>query len=110
MCLFCSIINHDIPTTPVYEDEKYLVINDIHPKARVHMLLIPKRHIESIADLEDTDSNLVAGLVRLARDLGNRMSIPRYRLEFNVGKMIEGYTGENEGQEVMHVHLHFLAN
>lgn len=102
MCLFCSIINHEIPTTPVYEDEEYLVINDIHPKARVHMLLIPKRHIESIADLEDTDSDLIAGLFLLARNLGKQMNIFGYRLQFNVGK--------DGGQEVMHIHLHFLAN
>lgn len=55
MCLFCSIIAREIPVTPVYEDEHYIVLNDIHPKARVHMLLIPKRHIATISDMADSD-------------------------------------------------------
>lgn len=102
MCIFCSIIAREIPATPVYEDEKYIVLHDIHPKSRIHMLFIPKRHIESIAHLEDSDSETISGLFFLARDLGKKMQIPGYKLQFHVGK--EG------GQEVMHLHLHFLAD
>ena len=55
MCLFCSIIARDIPSKTVYEDENYIVLNDLHPKSRIHMLLIPKKHIATIADMADVD-------------------------------------------------------
>lgn len=84
MCLFCSIIARDIPVTPVYEDENYIVLNDIHPKARIHMLLVPKQHIETISDMEDSDQMMVGGLFLLARDLSRQMGIPGYKLQFNV--------------------------
>ncbi|NDK19809.1 HIT domain-containing protein [Candidatus Gracilibacteria bacterium] len=102
MCIFCSIASHKIPSTLVYEDEKYIVLNDIHPKSRIHMLLIPKKHIESISHMSNEDQETIGGLFLIARNLGHEMQIPGYRLQFNVGK--EG------GQEVMHVHLHFLAD
>lgn len=101
-CIFCKIINKDIPVTVVFEDENYIVINDIHPKAKVHMLLIPKKHIETINDLEDNGSALVWWLLLLARDLSAKLNIPGYKLQFNVWKAW--------WQEVMHIHLHFLAN
>lgn len=59
MCLFCSISSHEIPSTPVYEDENYIVLHDIHPKARVHMLLVPKRHIATISDMADEDGEVI---------------------------------------------------
>ncbi len=102
MCIFCSIIAHEIPSIPVYEDENYIVINDLYPKARVHMLLIPKKHIPTISDMNDTDKDTVGGLFLIARDLAHKMQISGYKLQFNVGK--------DGGQEVMHIHLHFLAN
>lgn len=102
MCLFCAIIAGEIPSAPVYENENYIVLNDIHPKARIHMLLIPKRHIPAISDMDDSDQDTIGGLFLLARDLARRMDIPGYKLQFNVGK--EG------GQEIMHIHLHLLAN
>ncbi|MDD2565316.1 MAG: histidine triad nucleotide-binding protein [Candidatus Gracilibacteria bacterium] len=101
-CIFCKIINKEIPVETVFEDDNYIVINDIHPKAKVHMLLIPKKHIETINDLENNDRNLVGGLLLLARDLSKKLNIQGYKLQFNVG--------EAGGQEVMHIHLHFLAN
>lgn len=102
MCLFCSISSHEIPSTPIYEDENYIVLHDIHPKARVHMLLVPKRHIATISDMADEDGEMIGGLFLLARDLSHKMNISGYKLQFNVGR--EG------GQEIMHVHLHFLAD
>lgn len=84
MCIFCSIIARDIPVTPVYEDENYIVLNDIHPKARIHMLLAPKKHIETISDMENSDQIMVGGLFLLARDLSRQMGIPGYKLQFNV--------------------------
>lgn len=102
MCLFCSIISHEIPSNPLYEDENYIVINDLYPKARIHMLLLPKKHIAAISDMADVDREIIGWLFLLARDLWHKMNIPGYKLQFNVGK--EG------GQEIMHIHLHFLAD
>lgn len=101
-CIFCKIINKEIPVETVFEDDNYIVINDIHPKAKVHMLLIPKKHIETINDLENNDRNLVWWLLLLARDLSKKLNIQGYKLQFNVW--------EAWWQEVMHIHLHFLAN
>ncbi len=86
MCLFCSFASHEIPVTPVYEDDNYLVLNDIHPKARIHMLLIPKRHIATISDMEDSDQDSIGGLFLLARNLAHEQGISGYKLQFNVGK------------------------
>lgn len=102
MCLFCSFVSRAIPVSPVYEDDDYIVLDDIHPKSRIHMLLIPKRHIATISDMEDIDQNLIGGLFVIARNLAREMSIPGYKLQFNVWK--------DGGQEIMHVHLHMLAD
>lgn len=101
-CLFCKIINKEIPATPVYEDENYLVINDLRPKAKTHMLIIPKRHISTITDMEDSDSDIVGGMFLVARNLAKERNITGYKLQFNVWK--------GGWQEIMHIHLHFLAN
>lgn len=84
MCLFCSFASHEIPVPFVHEDDNYIVLNDIHPKARIHMLLIPKLHIATISDMEDAHQELVGGLFVLARDLARKMDIPGYKLQFNV--------------------------
>jgi len=102
MCIFCSIISREIPSIPVYEDEKYIVINDIKPQARIDILLIPKKHIEAIFALEDSDRDLMGGLLLLARDIGKKMNFPGYRLQFNVGEAC--------GQEVPHIHVHLLVD
>lgn len=102
MCIFCKIINKEFSSSPIFENDDYIVLNDINPKARIHMLLIPKKHIETINHLSDNDSNLVWGLFLLARDLAKEKWIEGYKLQFNVWK--------DWWQEVMHIHLHFLAN
>lgn len=102
MCIFCKIINKEIPSSPVYEDDNYIVLNDINPKAKIHMLLIPKKHIETINDLADEDNILIWNLFLLARDIAKEKGIDGYKLQFNVWKQW--------WQEVMHIHLHFLAN
>lgn len=101
-CLFCKIINKEIPVAPVYENNDFIVINDIHPKAKTHLLFIPKRHIETINDLEDKDKNLIWELFLLVKKIAKEKNISDYRLSFNVGKWA--------WQEIMHIHLHFLAN
>ncbi len=101
-CIFCKIINKEIPSAPVFEDDSFIVLNDLHPKANIHMLIIPKKHIPTISDLNDSDKDIIGQMFLLARDLAKKDNITWYKLQFNVWK--EGW------QEVMHIHLHFLAN
>lgn len=102
MCIFCKIINKEIPSDPIFEDENYLVINDLYPKSRIHMLIIPKKHIDTINDLEESDKDMIWWLFLLAKNISIKENIVGYKLHFNVGK--------EWWQEIMHIHLHFLAN
>jgi histidine triad (HIT) family protein len=58
-CLFCKLINREFPVTPLFENDDYIVLDDLHPKAPIHMLLIPKKHIETISDIDDADDKLI---------------------------------------------------
>ena len=102
-CVFCSIIEKKVPADFLYEDEDFVVIRDIHPVAPLHLLVIPRRHIVSINELEESDVELAGRLLltakRIARgQLGNDRG---YRLVIN--------TGAEGGQTVFHLHLHILA-
>ena len=98
-CLFCKIINKEIPSEIVYEDNKVLVFKDINPKAPIHLLVVPKEHISSIKDAGS--ENIVSELISRVKKITKEKRIPGYKLVFNVGK--EG------GQIVEHLHLHLLA-
>ena len=102
-CLFCKIIKREIPGSIVYEDESVLAFNDINPQAPTHVLVVPKRHIESLNELRDEDDQLIGELVRraaaIAKDRG--ISAGGFRTVFN--------TNRNAGQTVFHVHLHLLG-
>ena len=102
-CLFCKIINREVPAEIVYEDDEFLAFKDIHPKAAVHILIIPKRHIASINDLKDEDKELIGKLILIAKKVAgsNPECAPGYKLVFNVGK--------GGGQIVEHIHLHLLS-
>jgi histidine triad (HIT) family protein len=102
-CLFCKIINREIPGSIVYEDERVLAFNDINPQAPTHVLIIPKRHIASLNDLGADDDQTIGELVRraaaIAKDRG--LSAEGYRTVFN--------TSRGAGQTVFHIHLHLLG-
>ncbi len=102
-CLFCRIIRRELPATVVYEDDEVLAFQDIAPKAPVHLLIVPKRHVEGLQVLEDGDVGLVgslfACLARLARERGVARS--GYRAVVNAGA--------DGGQSVFHLHLHLLG-
>lgn len=100
-CLFCKISKNEIPSDVVYEDSDVKVFKDIHPKAPVHLLVIPKVHIQSIAHLESNHSDIIAKLMYTAKKVAEDMGLPGYKLVFNVGR--EG------GQEIDHLHLHLLG-
>lgn len=101
-CIFCKIIDKKIPSEIVYEDEKCVAFKDINPKARVHLLLCPRKHIPTIADLEEGDEKLIGHLVKIAKELAAKNNCKGYQLLFNVGR--------EAGQIVFHVHLHLMGN
>jgi histidine triad (HIT) family protein len=101
-CLFCKIARKEIPADIVYEDDDVLAFRDIRPQAPVHVLVIPKRHIASLADLTQEDKDVMGHVTlvasRLARDLGVSEG---YRVVINCGK--------DAGQTVFHIHMHLLG-
>ena len=81
----------------LYEDEGCVVFRDINPKAKTHLLLVSKRHIPSIADMEEGDEQVVGYLFKIAQKVAKDLTLPGYKLQINVGK--EG------GQEIFHLHI-----
>jgi histidine triad (HIT) family protein len=102
-CLFCRIVRRESAADVEYEDDHVLAFRDIYPKAPVHVLIVPKRHIESIMALEPGDAETVGRCLVAARKLGELKGFAErgYRVSVNCGP--EG------GQQVYHVHFHFLA-
>jgi histidine triad (HIT) family protein len=102
-CVFCRIVAKESPAEIEYEDDEVLAFKDLYPKAPVHLLVIPKRHIESIARLEPDDETLAGHCVRVARLLAERLGYGErgYRFACN--------TGPEGGQVVYHLHFHFTA-
>ncbi|MBF0255711.1 MAG: histidine triad nucleotide-binding protein [Gammaproteobacteria bacterium] len=102
-CLFCKIVAGDIPAKRVYEDELVLGFRDINPQAPTHVLLIPKRHIATLNDLQVTDAELIGRLYLAAKQVAEDEGIAEagYRTLFNCNRA--------GGQEVYHLHLHLLG-
>ena len=102
-CLFCKIINREIPASIVYEDERVLAFNDINPQAPTHVLVVPKRHIDTLNDLTAGDDQIVGELVRRAAAIAAERGIssPGFRTVFN--------TNREAGQTVFHIHLHLVG-
>lgn len=102
-CLFCRIAAGEIPAKVVYHDEQLTAFRDINPQAPTHILIIPNRHLESIADVAEADRDLIAAMVSLANQLASDEGIAEsgYRLVNN--------KGANGGQTVPHLHVHLLG-
>lgn len=101
-CLFCKIINGEIPSEKVYEDEEILAFKDIHPKAPVHILVIPKKHIASAIEIEEQDEALIGKMFIVIKKLAKEFGLEN-------GYRIVNNCGSDGGQEVMHLHLHLLG-
>jgi histidine triad (HIT) family protein len=99
--LFTKIIAREIPAKIAYEDEQYIVIHDIQPQAPVHVLVIPKRQIETLNDLQPGDEALVGGMFLIAKQVMAQLGHKDYRTVFNCGRGAQ--------QTVFHLHLHVLA-
>ena len=102
-CIFCKIIKGEIPSTKVYEDEEILAFNDVNPAAPIHILVVPKKHIESLAHLEKEDEVLVGKIYGVINKIAEEQGFK------DEGFRVIVNCGENGGQEVMHLHFHILA-
>jgi len=101
-CIFCKIINKQQQADIVYEDEEYIAFKDINPDAPVHILVVPKKHISSVKDLNQKDVKLIGNLILTAKKIAEQENISEgYKLKFNVGK--------KGGQLVNHLHLHLMG-
>ena len=102
-CLFCRIVKREIPASIVYEDDHVLAFNDINPQAATHVLIVPKRHIASLNDLQPGDDQIVGEIVRRAAAIAKERGIAErgFRTVFN--------TNREAGQTVFHIHLHLLG-
>ncbi|MCX7122914.1 MAG: HIT domain-containing protein [Gammaproteobacteria bacterium] len=101
-CLFCKIIANEIPCKKVFENSNFLAFHDMHPKAKVHILIIPKKHIESLAHLKVEDTLLMGELTLLLQNLARELNLTN-------GFKTQIHTGEGGGQEVFHLHYHLLG-
>lgn len=102
-CLFCKIIKGEIPSEKVYEDEEILAFKDINPAAPIHILVIPKKHITSLAHIEKEDEAIIGKIYSVINTIAEKNGFKEngYRVIVNCGK--------DGGQEVMHLHFHVLA-
>ena len=100
-CLFCKIVNGDIPATFVKKTELITAFKDITPQAPTHVLIIPNKHFENIGQVSNADANLTAELFKAAAEIASELGLESYRLNIN--------TGADAGQSVFHAHLHLLA-
>jgi histidine triad (HIT) family protein len=100
-CIFCKIVKKEMPADLLFESDAVLAFKDIRPSAPVHILVVPKKHIQSIAHLESNHNEIISKLIFTAKELAEKAGLKGYKLVFNVGR--EG------GQVIDHLHLHLLG-
>jgi histidine triad (HIT) family protein len=102
-CLFCKIINREIPSDIIYEDDRVLFFNDINPQAPVHILGIPKKHIPKITDISSEDADILGYLLVKSAEMIKTLGLD------GKGVRIVNNCGEEAGQSVFHIHFHILG-
>jgi len=100
-CIFCKIVAKEIPTKLEYEDDFCVSFHDIRPRAKVHLLVIPKKHIATLNDMEDGDEKIAGRMMLIAKKVAQKNNMQSYRLALSVGK--------EAGQEVFHLHMHVMS-
>jgi len=101
-CVFCKIVKGELPAKKEYEDEEIVAFWDLHPKAPIHLLIIPKVHIENLGLMKEEDSRILGRLQWVARSLAEKMKIDdAFRLSTN--------SGSGAGQVIMHLHYHLTG-
>lgn len=102
-CIFCKIVSGEVPAKTVYRDDRLVVIEDINPAAPLHLLIIPRKHLVNVLDLQEVDDQLIGHLFRVAA------GIARERGVAEDGFRIVTNTNSAAGQSVFHIHFHLLA-
>ncbi|NLY78074.1 MAG: histidine triad nucleotide-binding protein [Tissierellia bacterium] len=102
-CIFCKIANKEIPSDIVYEDDKIIAFKDVSPQSPVHILVIPKKHIGSLNDLDEEDTSLIGDIFKIIKKLAKDMGVDEegYRVVNNCGEL--------GGQTVHHIHFHLMG-
>lgn len=102
-CIFCKIIKGEIPSEKVYEDDEIMAFKDINPVAPIHILVVPKKHIESLLEVKEEDAEIISKIYKAINKMAKDLNIEKdgFRVIVNCGK--------DAGQEVMHLHFHVLA-
>lgn len=102
-CVFCKIVSGEIPCSKIYEDDSVLCFNDINPEAPCHVIIIPKKHIKSLNELDADDADLIGHIFMVAKEVSKKLNIEKdgYRIVNNCGI--------NGGQSVNHMHFHLLG-
>lgn len=100
-CLFCKIAAGEIPSKKVYEDELCYAFYDIDPQAPVHFLVIPKEHIQSVSQVDESNANLVGHIFQVIAKVAKELGLESYRVVSNIGAQA--------GQSVLHLHFHVLS-
>lgn len=101
-CLFCKIIAGEIPSSKVYEDDKILAFNDINPEAPVHILIVPKKHISSMNEIDSSNSEYVSSIFEKIPEIAHAAGL-------DGGYRVISNCGQDGGQSVMHLHFHLLG-
>lgn len=102
-CLFCKIIKGEIPGKFEYRDDKIVAFHDISPKAPVHVLVVPVKHIESVIDIKEEDKSLMGEIMVGVRNVANKLGLDKN------GYKIVANNGKGSGQVVFHLHFHVLG-
>jgi len=102
-CIFCKIVNGEIPTTFLYKNDDLVVFRDINPHAPVHILIVPARHIRSVNDLTGEDAKIVSDMIMAGKMMAEKEGISKsgYKLLYNVEK--------GGGQVIFHLHMHIIG-
>lgn len=100
-CLFCQMVTGEVPTTKIYEDDTIFVIKDINPKAKVHLLVIPKVHINSLNEVQEEHSALLGYVMTSLKNFAKEQGLEGFRTIIN--------TGPGSGQKIFHLHVHILG-
>lgn len=101
-CVFCKIASNEIPSKKVYEDDQIVAFNDLDPQAPVHVLIIPKKHIQSADQIADDDTNIIGKIFMVASKIAKEMGLKK-------GYRIVNNCGEDGGQTVPHLHFHLMG-
>jgi histidine triad (HIT) family protein len=102
-CTFCKIVSREMPSQIVYEDEEIVAFHDINPQAPVHVLIVPRKHIESVLDVTEEDRGVLGAMLVRAKDIARQLGVDEkgFRLVINTGKYA--------GQAIYHIHLHLIG-